>query len=307
MEPHQLINRRVCMIDFLKFRSITGIFSLVLIGLFFSAAFYKWKTKGEVFTYSVDFTGGAQVLLRSSSPVSDAQVKDLLIRNGWDSISVRSFSDQELLVRVKEYSNDVTGLDARMIAALKTGVPEVDFSVLQSESVGPGVGEMLRWNSIYAIVLALLALLCYIAVRFWSFAFAVGAVVALAHDAIVMLAVFLLLNREISINVIGAILAVLGYSINDTIVIFSQIREGLRKGAGQSLDYVVNTSINRTLTRTILTSVSTALPVLTMLIIGGEALFDFSLALLVGIVFGTYSSIFIASPVMMLLYNKSEK
>lgn len=295
------------MIDFLKARKITAIFSLVLVGAFFSAAFYKWKTKGEVFTYSVDFTGGAQLLLRSSASVSDAQVKDILTRSGWESVSVRNFSGNELLVRVKEYSNDVTGLDARMIKALESEIPDTSFSVLQSESVGPGVGEMLRWNSIYAIVLALLALLCYIAIRFWSFAFAVGAVVALAHDALIMLAIFLLLNREISINVIGAILAVLGYSINDTIVIFSQIREGIRKGAGQSLDFIVNSSLNKTLTRTILTSVSTALPVLTMLIIGGEALFDFSLALLVGIVFGTYSSIFIASPVMMLLYNKNEK
>lgn len=295
------------MIDFLKARTITAVFSLALIGVFIATGVYRLKTRGEVFSYSIDFTGGAQVLLRFAQPVSDGQIKDALGNSGWTGTSVRSFSDNEILVRLKEYSNNVTGLDARIVAALHETMPENAVVVLQSESVGPGVGSMLRWNSFYAIIWALLALLFYIAFRFWSYAFAVGAVVALAHDALIILGIFLILDREISLNVIAAILAVLGYSINDTIVIFSQIRDGLRVRSHETLEYIVNSSLNKTLKRTILTSISTALPAATMLLIGGEALFDFSLALLVGIVFGTYSSIYIASPVMMLLYSKNEK
>ena len=128
----------------------------------------------------------------------------------------------------------------------------------------------------------------------------------LFHDAILMLAVFLLFDREISVNVIGAILAVMGYSINDTIVIFSQIRDNAKKMSHDSLKTIVNVSLNQTLRRTLLTSISTGLAVVSMLVLGGEALRDFSLALLVGIIVGTYSSIYIASPVMMLLDRGSK-
>ena len=133
-----------------------------------------------------------------------------------------------------------------------------------------------------------------------------GAVAALFHDAVVMLAMFLFFDREISTNVICAILAVLGYSINDTIVIFSRIRENLKSMRGTPLRDIINASLNHTLKRTLLTSISTGLPVGVMLIFGGEALFDISFALLIGIVFGTYSSIYIASPIMMLLYKTKE-
>ena len=169
--------------------------------------------------------------------------------------------------------------------------------------MGTGLGDALRGKSINAIVFALLAMLAYIALRFWSFGFAIGAVIALFHDAFLMLATFLLLNREISINVVGAILAVMWYSTNDTIVIFAQIRNNLRKRSYETLSEIVNVSINQTMRRTMLTSISTGLTVGSMLVLGGEALRDFSLALLVGIVVGTYSSIFIASPIMMLMYR----
>ncbi len=156
-------------------------------------------------------------------------------------------------------------------------------------------------------MLGLILMLMYIAWRFWSFAYASGAIVALFHDAIVILLFFLLFDKEISMNVIGAIMAVLGYSVNDTIVIFSRIRENLKSMRGVSTDQVVNISLNQTLRRTILTSASTGLVVMALILLGGEALRDLSLALFIGIVFGTYSSIYIASPVMLLLYNKEQK
>ena len=293
------------MINFLHYRWLTALISFVLIGSFVGYAVYKKQESGHVFSYSVDFTGGAQVLLKFSQPVSFSAIKETLDAGGWEGASLRDFDNNELLIRVKldQISKELGTVAERMQLAIQKSMPETTVTILQSDTVGPEVGETLRGKSVRAVLLALLAMLAYIALRFWSFGFALGAVAALLHDAIFMLAVFLFFNREISVNVIGAILAVMGYSINDTIVIFSQIRDNLKKMAHEPLEKVVNVSINQTLRRTLLTSISTGLTVGAMLILGGEALRDFSLALLVGIIVGTYSSIYIASPVMMLLYR----
>ncbi len=295
-------------IDFIRYRFVTAFVSLLLIGSFIGYAIYKKRTTGEIFKYSVDFTGGAQVLLKFSKPVSLLTIKDILDHEGWEGAALREFGENEILVRIRlgDAVKELGTISERMQYALQSALPDVQVTVLQSESVGPGVGETLRGKSVRAVVLSLIAMLIYIALRFWSFGFALGAVIALLHDALLVLATFLFLNREISINVIGAILAVLGYSVNDTIVIFSQIRDNLKKMSHESLTKIVNLSINQTLRRTILTSFATALTVAAMLILGGEALRDFSIALLVGIVVGTYSSIYIASPIMM-LFNRGSK
>lgn len=291
------------MVNVLKYRGITGIVSSALMLVFVGGAVYKWQSRGSVFTYSVDFTGGTQVLLKFEKPVVASVVKEAVEQGGWHGVVIREFASNEILVRVKEFSADVKGLADRICATVQE-TTACSVSIEQSEAVGAGVGESLRWKSVWAVIYALIAMLLYIAVRFWSFSFAVGAVVALFHDAIAILAVFMFFDREISINVIGAILAVLGYSINDTIVIFSKIRDNINAMATASLDTIVETSIAQTLTRSLLTSFTTALTVGAMFLLGGEALRDFSLAFLVGIVVGTYSSIYIASPVMMLLYRK---
>ncbi len=292
------------MINFLKYRTVTAVSSLCLIIAFGAMAVYRYQTRGSVYTYSVDFTGGTQILFEFDNPVDTTLVKQIIIDAGLPSANTREFGKNEILVRVKEFESDNVGLGERMRAALEDKLPDNHVHILQTESVGSGVGADLRSKSLYAVAIALLFMLGYIAMRFWSFAFATGAIVALVHDAIVMLAIFLFLDREISINFIAAVLTVLGYSINDTIVIFAQIREFLRKRKGVALETIVNDSLNYTLRRTVLLSVSTGLPVLVMLIFGGEALQDFSLALLIGIIFGTYSSIYIASPIMMLLQPK---
>jgi preprotein translocase subunit SecF len=292
------------MINFLKYRKATALTSLSLIIGFASVAIYRQQTRGSVYSYSVDFTGGTQVLFGFSQKVDASLVKQIIADKGWANASTREFSGNEVLVRVKEFEGDMVGLGERMKSAIQEDMPDNAVRILQTESVGAGVGADLRGKSFYALFIALLLMLGYIAVRFWSIAFASGAIIALVHDALIMLAIFLFLDREISINFIAAVLTVLGYSINDTIVIFSQIREFMRKRKGVSLEDVVNDSLNYTLRRTMLTSISTGLPVLVMLIFGGEALQDFALALLIGIVFGTYSSVYIASPVMMLLQPK---
>jgi len=294
------------MIDFLKYRLLIACSSLIILVGAVGTYFYKQSTRGSAFVYSIDFTGGTQVLLRFDKPVSSMRVKEILDAQGWSGAVIREFSSTEILIRVREFVNDAQGLSERIKSALEAGMPDTKAMILQSEAVGAGVGAELRWKAVMAVVISLIALLFYIAFSFWSFSYAVGAVVALAHDALIMLSFFLIFDREISITAIGAILAVLGYSINDTIVIFSSIRNHIKKMHGTSLAKIVNISLNVTLRRTILTSFATLLTVLAMLILGGEALRDFTLTLLIGIVFGTYSSIYIASPVMMLLYNEKK-
>jgi len=295
------------MVDFLKYRFACAVYSVCLIAAFAGTYFYKAHTRGQAFTYSIDFTGGTQVLLKFDKPIHSNSVKEAVERAGWAGAVIRDFSPQELGVRVKEFSNDAKGLGERIAQAVQEAMPDAGVSLQESEGVGAGVGATLRSKSLQAVLMGLLAMLLYIAIRFWSFAFAMGAIIALAHDAVVILAAFLFLDKEVSINLIGAILAVLGYSVNDTIVIFAQIRDNLKKMAGSPLSEIVNLSINQTLRRTILTSFATALTAASMFILGGEVLRDFSLALLIGIVFGTYSSIYIASPVMMLLYKEKKK
>lgn len=291
------------MIDFLRYRLAIASVSLVILVGALGTYLYKEKTYGQAFKYSLDFTGGTQVLLRFQKPVSVLELKDVLDKAGWPGAVTREFSPTEILVRVRDFVNDANGLAVKIQQALQAAIPDNTSVILQSEAVGAGVGAELRWNAFMAVLISLIALLIYIAFSFWSVAYAVGAVVALAHDALIMLSFYLLFDREISITGIGAILAVLGYSINDTIVIFSSFRKNIKKMHGASLYHIVNTSINQTLRRTLLTSFSTLLTVVPMFVLGGEALRDFTLTLLIGIIFGTYSSIYIASPVMMLLYK----
>ena len=269
--------------------------------------FYKMHTYDSAFNYSVEFTGGTQCILKFDTPVDANQLKDVIEKAGWAGVAIRQFSDRndEMIVRVKEFSNDAKGLSEKIRNEVQARLGQDNkVSILQSEGVGSAVGAELRWQSIRAVLITLFLLLIYIAARFWSLGFALGAVISLFHDALAMLLVLMIFNREISPYVIVAILAVLGYSINDTIVIFSQIRTNLRKMRGAPLYKIVNDTLNQTLRRTILTSFSTILAVGALFVFGGEALRDTSLTLLVGILFGTYSSIYIASPIMMSLYKE---
>lgn len=293
-------------INFLKYRTVCAIFSALLFSLFIGTYIYRVQTRGYAFTYSVEFTGGTQILFKFAHPVKDETIKQILEQHGWASPIMRDFSDTEVLVRVKDFSSDLKGLGASMLKALQDGLPDNQVSILSIDTVGAGVGEQMRWKSAYALFFGLLAMLVYIFIRFWSFSYAMGAVLSLFHDAVVILLCFLLLDKEISINVIVAILAVLGYSVNDTIVIFTRIRDNLKTMKNTTVEKVVNLSINQTLRRTILTSLSTALVVISLIVLGGETLRDLALALLIGIIFGTYSSIYIASPIMLLLYKEAK-
>jgi preprotein translocase subunit SecF len=292
------------MIDFLKARWVCLALSVVLVSTFIGGFIYKRATKGSAFEYSIDFTGGTQAHFKFEKPIHAVNIKEILAKKGWNAEVGEFGSPTDIRVRVKEFTNDAKGLAEHMREAIEQAVPDNPVKLMQSEAVGESVGNVLRSNSVWAIILSILAILAYIAFRFWSGAFGAGAVVSLIHDTIVLLSACMFFNIEISMTVIGAILALLGYSNNDTIVNFSQIRKNLKQMRGASLYTIINTSINQMLRRTILTSVATGLTVLSMYMFGGEVLRDFSLIFLLGIVFGTFSSIYIASPIVLWFYKE---
>lgn len=296
------------MVNFLRYRWLAAAFSVVIFSTFIGTYVYKYITnKGTTFNYNVEFTGGIQILFGFNKPVTGEQIIRILETKGWPGSITREFSPLEHLVRVKKETDDVKDEATRIKSALQEGLKDTSVTIKQTDSLSGGMGQKLRKNSLLAIAISLILMLLYIALRFWSFAFAGGAVVSLFHDAIVILAVFLVFDKEISINVIGAILAVLGYSINDTIVIFARIRENVVRLPNHSMEDVINISINETLRRTLLTTFATSLVVVALLLFGGEVLKDLSLALLIGIVFGIYSTIYIATPVVLWLYRKDSK
>ncbi len=288
-------------IDFIKYQWIGFVVLTVILSTFAGFYFYRGG-----FNYGIDFTGGTQVILRFEKPIESNQLRDLLISQDWRGMSVSEFDKHDFRVRIQEVSVETVGLGEKIKDLAEKGFPGNNVTLLQSEHVSASIGHSLIWNAIYAMLLAILLMMIYIFARF-TFSFAVGAVVSLIHDAFAIGAFFLLFNREVSVDVVAAVLLVLGYSMNDTIVIFSRIREQF-KHAGQASDTeLVNRAINTTLKRTLLTSFATLLVVSSVLILGGEALRNLALALFVGIFVGTYSSIFIASPVMLLLRGHGKK
>jgi preprotein translocase subunit SecF len=287
------------MINFLKYRTLSfSLFALIVV-----VSVLLYVVRGG-FNYSVDFTGGTQVILNFKKSVTSVEVRDILKNAGWADVSVSEFDSNDLRVRTQDISVEAVGLGEKMKDVLEKTLPENVVTVLQSDNVSESIGKTLVWSAVKALLIALLAMMAYIFIVF-RLSFALGAVIALIHDAFAVGLVFLALNWEVSIDVIAALLMILGYSINDTIVIFARIRESLANvHKSDVLEDVVNGAINQTLRRTLLTSFSTLLVVLSLLFLGGEALRNLSFALFLGIIFGTYSSIFIASPFMLMFYKK---
>ena len=285
--------------NFLKYRVLSAALSVAIVVVGIAA----YVVKGG-FRYSVDFTGGTEVRVRFEKPENTAEIKKA-IHDEWQGTLYNILGLNEIIVRVQETVDKTKELDEKILASINKVSVDNPGTVIQVNSISNSVGQSLWQNFLKATVISLILLLLYITLSF-QFAFAVGAIVGIAHDALIVLTFFVLLDKEISIEVIGALLATLGYSINDTIIIFSRIRQNLKRESGQSLYDIVNLSLNQTLRRTILTSSATALVVLSQFVFGGPTIRDMSFALLLGIIFGTFSSIYIASPVMM-LFSKDKK
>ncbi len=245
----------------------------------------------------IDFQGGTLVQVRFDSPISADKIRDTLAGMGYADAEIQHFGgDQEAIIRVRE---EATGEDlaGAIVTALNREYPDNRAEMRREELVGPKVGRELRTKATMAIIYALIGILIYISIRF-EFKFAVGAVAALVHDVMITLGMFSVTGREISLPVIAAFLTIVGYSLNDTIVIYDRIRENKRKLYGKSFVDIVNTSLNVSLSRTVVTSVTTLLVVICLFVFGGEVIKDFAFALMVGVVVGTYSSLYVASPLV---------
>ena len=240
-------------------------------------------------------------LVRNGVSLSDQQLQDLVGR----MVAYRDRDQSGLLTSFDQLSG-VPGVDSKVIGTLKQECTLAPFTVKRVEIVGPKVGAELRWQAVKATLYALAGMLVYIAFRF-EWIYGAAAVIAVFHDTLITIGLFSLLNKEISLTVIAALLTLVGYSMNDTIVVFDRIRENLKIMRREKLDVLINRSINQTLSRTILTSGLTFLTVLALFLFGGEVLHGFSLALVIGIIIGTYSSIFIASPILVFWQDFVEK
>jgi preprotein translocase subunit SecF len=249
--------------------------------------------------YGIDFSGGTLIQVRFQQATSVDALRGALDRVRMGDSLIQEFGDaQEYLIRIPASSGALEETSKRVEQAIKeAGLP--GFEVRRLEFVGPQVGRDLQLQALYAVLAGMAGILIYTALRF-DFRGGVAAIIALVHDVLVALAALSIANREMSLPVLAALLTIVGFSINDTIVVFDRIREtrgrGLRKG--ETLTDVINTAINQTLSRTVLTSLTVFLVVSILFVAGGEVLRDFAFALLVGVVTGTYSSVFVAAPII---------
>ncbi len=280
-------------INFVKFKGVCILFSLILI----SIGLFNFYSKGDA-VYGIDFKGGQILEYKISPPVDIEKLRDILKEEGFSEVAIQEFKDIPGGVSIRSTSNVASDIDR----ALKEKFKSVEE--LKATTVGPAVGKILRKKAYLAIVLSLLGILIYVGVRFKHFDFAFAAVIALFHDVLISLGFLVFFGYEVNLLTVTALLTIAGYSINDTIVIYDRIREVSPRMRKSSLTEVVNVAINSTLSRTIITSVTTLMVVVSIFYFGGEILRGFSFTLLVGIVAGTYSSIFIASP-LVLLFRKS--
>lgn len=279
------------MIDFLKYRYICYAisFGILVVG---GVAYF---TKG--FQYYVDFAGGSEIRVSFKTPVPIGDLRKKLAEAGYKDAVIQSIGTNDMRIQIQGTEEN---LGEAIFQEIKKFYVGHSPDLVSIDWVGPEVGRDIKFNAILSVLLSLLLILLYVTIRS-KYRFAAGAVTAIAHDMLVVLAAFLLLGEQISVHVMAAILTVIGYSLNDSIVIFSRIRENMKKLKERSEEDIVNISLNQTLRRTLLTSFSTLLAVGSIFLLGGPALRGFSLAMLVGIVVGTYSSIYVASPVMLAL------
>ena len=281
-------------ISFNKFYKPFNILSIILIILSILLLTFKGLN------YGVDFKGGTLIELRTDQDSANiSKIRDSFNQMNLGDVSVKNFGNEtDFIVKFeKQNSNDPKFID-NLKNKLSSSIGTVDFR--RVENVGPKVSAELLQSGIIAIGLSLAAMLIYIWIRFeWQFS--LGAIIALFHDVIITLGIFSLFSLEINLSIVAAVLTIVGYSMNDTVVIFDRLRENLRKFADIKIYELTNISINQTLSRTIITSATTLLALLSIFFFGGEILKGFSLAMILGVVFGTYSSIYIANPVLVFL------
>jgi len=249
----------------------------------------------------IDFAGGTQVQVQFSQEADAEGIRSSLQTIGLGNSVIQRFGYQannEFLIKTEKSDAELEGLSNKIAEALATSYGKENVEIRRVEVVGPKVGKDLRQKGLLAMLYAVIGILVYVTWRF-ELRYAVGAIVALIHDVIITVGVFSLLGKEFSLPIIAALLTIIGYSLNDTIVVYDRIRENIKGARRQPLKELVNSSINQVLSRTVLTSVTTLLVVLGLFFLGGAVIHDFAFALLVGVIVGTYSSVFVASPTVL--------
>lgn len=252
----------------------------------------------------IDFTGGTAVRIKFEKPFVLHEVRQALEEGGVKDFDLQDMPvEKKILIRIKKEEETLGGFSERIVSILTKRFSDQKLIVESTTEIGPKVGKRLRRDALWAIMAATAGLLIYIAFRF-QFRFGIGATIATLHDVLAVLALFYILNREINLVIVAALLAIAGYSLTDSVVVFDRIRENLRARLREPVEVVVNQSINEVLSRTIITTLTTLLAALSLYFFGGEVIHDFALAIIAGIIVGTYSSIFIASPIVLMWKGK---
>lgn len=283
---------------FIELRKISYIATVLAFLIGIGGAIYFQATKGSWLNYGVDFAGGTLLQLRFDQPTEASELRRI-IDPLFSGTEITNFGERnEFLVRTPRFSAGDRNASDEIVAALRQQYGN-NFQVVRTEAVGPKVGRELTRNAIIAVLLSFAATLIYLAFRF-EWRFGTAAVVATMHDTLITVLIIAVFRFEVNLTTVAAVLTIVGYSLNDTIVIFDRIRENLKKTARKHVDLqeLMNRSINETLPRTTLTASTTLATLLSLAVFGGTILREFAIILILGIVLGTYSSIFIASPVL---------
>lgn len=288
-------------IDFIGMRKISFIISgiVALIGLVGIVQIGRGAAN-----MGIDFSGGTAMQLKFAQPLTTQAAREALAKGGLKEVELQEITGgNQLLIKMNK-STITTGKVADTVQEiLKKEFPANPFSVESSTEIGPSIGEKLKKDTLVAVALSMLGIILYIAWRF-DFKFGVAAVAATMHDVLAIIAIFFVMNKEVNLLLITAVLTIAGYSLTDTVVVFDRIRENMHKSLKDPMIVVFNRSINEVLSRTIITSLTTFLAACSLFLFGGEVIHDFAFALVVGVLVGTYSSIFVASPIVA-LWEKS--
>jgi preprotein translocase subunit SecF len=291
-------------IDFLGKRRYAFAISLILFILGIIAVFSIPLGRANL---GIDFAGGVAIQLKFEKPFKINEMRRLLEDGGFKDADLQEFTEgNKLFIRLKTIEGDLRNISGGIKSVFSEKLPNNTFVIDSVTEVGPTVGKKLQRDALLAIAIALFGILLYLAWRF-EFRFGVAAVIATLHDVLAVLGLYYITGREINLLIITALLTLAGYSLTDTVVVFDRIRENLRKRTKEGLETLINRSINEVLGRTIVTSFTTLLVLAALLFFGGEVIHNFSLALFLGVLIGTYSSVFVASPLLLMWKGKRGK
>lgn len=289
-------------IDFMGKRRYAFAFSAILMLIGFTAIVQIARGSANL---GIDFAGGTAVQIKFNEHIPLQHIRKALSDGGITDFDLQDLpTENKILIRIKKSERTLGNLSKQIISVLSEKFSESRLVIDSTTEIGPKVGARLRKDAMWAIIAAIIGILVYITVRF-QFRFGIGATAATFHDVMAVLGIFYLMGQEINLIFVSALLMIAGYSLTDTVVVFDRIRENIRMKRKESIYNVINQSLNEVLSRTIITSVTTFFAALALFLFGGEVIHNFAFAIMLGIVIGTYSSMFVASPIVFMLGEKA--